>query len=569
MGGREVGGMANLLSAHRDLANPAHRAEVAALWGVADVPATAGKTAVELFDALRSGSIKAVWIACTNPAQSMPDLTRVHEALTNAELVVVQDAFANIETAAYADVLLPASTWGEKDGTVTNSERRISRVRKAVAAPGEARDDWKIARDFALCLGEKLGNCDTARLFAYARAKDVFNEHRESTRGRDLDITGLSYMLLETAGPQQWPYPQGALSGKARLYQDGRFATSSGRARFTDTAHKATAEKSDARYPLHFNTGRLRDQWHGMSRSGRVTRLHNHAEEPLLSMNAQDMVLRRLADGDVARIGSKRGSIMARVMASDELRPGQTFLPMHWGSRNMNSGGANTLTTPAFDRTSKQPELKHAAIQVEKVELPFQVVALRRFDADHHEDALNFVDTVRPLLARFDYAQVGVAGRDCTVVQLRGYSAVHVADEVLDTLDGLLGMVAEHTMCYVDARRRVEKKALIENGVVQSVCLAGETAAQEWLKNMMLQGASAEAVRPWVLAPVASAPRGTLSRGRIVCACHDVSEQEIRAEVARGTGLSALQAKLKCGTECGSCLPAVKKLLARAEKAAA
>jgi assimilatory nitrate reductase catalytic subunit len=164
---------------------------------------------------------------------------------------------------------------------------------------------------------------------------------------------------------------------------------------------------------------------------------------------------------------------------------------------------------------------------------------------------------------------VGLAGRDTTVVQLRGYSAEPVADEVLDQLNGLLGMSVEHTMRYVDTRRRVEKKACIEDGMVQSVCLAGETAAQEWLKNMMVQGASAEALRPWLLAPVATAPRGTLSRGRIVCACHDVSEQEIRGEVAKGAGLLAVQAKLKCGTECGSCLPAVKLLAAEHEKAAA
>jgi assimilatory nitrate reductase catalytic subunit len=551
------------------LANAAHRAEVASLWGIADVPATPGKTAVELFDALYSGTIKAVWIACTNPAHSMPDVTRVHEALAKAELVVVQDAFAGIETAQYADVLLPATTWGEKEGTVTNSERCISRVRPAQTVPGEARADWKIARDFALCLGEKLGNAAATRLFAYARAEDVFNEHRESTRGRDLDITGLSYAILDLRGPQQWPFPEGATTGKARLYEDGVFPTPSGRARFVNAVHKGVAEKTDARFPLHLNTGRLRDQWHGMSRSGRAARLHNHAEEPLLTMNAQDMVLRRLADGDVIRVKSRRGTITVRVMASDDLRSGQTFMPMHWGSRNMNTSGANGLTMPAFDAFSKQPELKHAVIQVEKLDLPFRVVAMRRFEAACHDNALVFADDLRPLLECFDYANVAVAGRDTTVVQLRGYSAEPVADEVLDQLDSLLGMSVEHTMCYVDARRRVEKKAHIEGGMVQSVCLAGETAAQDWLKNMMVQGASAEAVRPWILAPVASAPRGTLNRGRIVCACHDVSESEIRGEVANGATLPALQAKLKCGTECGSCLPAVKQLLAEPERAAA
>ncbi len=565
MGGREVGGMANLLSAHRDLNNAAHRADVAALWGVADVPAAPGKTAVELFDALHAGTIKAVWIACTNPAQSMPDVTRVHEALRKAELVVVQDAFVSIETADYADVLLPAAAWREKEGTVTNSERRISRVRRAVAAPGEARADWEIARDFALCLGAKLGNADAPRLFAYPNAEAVFNEHRETTRGRDLDITGLSYALLESGGPQQWPYAERAITGKARLYEDGIFATPSGRARFVNTPHKPTAEKTDARFPLHFNTGRLRDQWHGMSRSGRVSRLHSHAEEPLLGMNARDMALRGIIDGDVVRVTSRRGAISVRAAAGDDLRSGQAFMPMHWGSRSMNSSGANALTVPVFDVLSKQPELKHAAIQVEKLDLPFRVVALRRFEADgvdHNHEALTFIDALRPLLPRFDYAHLALVGRDATVVQLRGFSAAPVADEILDQIDALFDMNVEHTLRYVDARRRVEKKARIENGLVKSVCLAGETAAQEWLKNMMVQGASADAVRPWVLAPVAAAPRGTLNRGRIVCTCHDVSEAEIRGETAQGATLPALQAKLKCGTDCGSCLPAVKQLLA-------
>ncbi len=561
MGGREVGGMANLLSAHRDLSNAAHRAEVAALWGVADVPATPGKTAVELFDALHAGTIKAVWIACTNPAHSMPDVTRVHEALRKAELVVVQDAFANIETAAYADVLLPAATWGEKEGTVTNSERRISRVRRAVPPPGEARADWKIARDFALCLGEKLGNADAPRLFAYAHAKDVFNEHRDTTQGRDLDISGLTYSVLESRGPQQWPFPAGASAGKVRLYGDGKFPTPSGRARFVNTLHKGTAEKTDARFPLQFNTGRLRDQWHGMSRSGRVARLHNHAEAPLLAMHARDMSVRQLAEGDLVRVTSRRGEFTVRVVASEEQRAGQTFMPMHWGGRNMNSGGANAITIPAFDASSKQPELKHAAVQVEKLHLPYQVVAMHRFEEGNEGEALRLMAELQPLLAQFDHAQAGLTGREACVVQLRGYNAAPVPDALLTELDTLFGMDAEHTMRYVDASRRVEKKARIDNGRVQGVCLYGETAAQDWLKNLILLGGSAESVRPWLLAPVAVAPRGTLNRGRVVCACHDVSEQEIRAEAATGALLPALQDRLKCGTACGSCLPAVKQLL--------
>ncbi|HEX6827890.1 MAG TPA: molybdopterin-dependent oxidoreductase, partial [Burkholderiales bacterium] len=197
MGGREVGGLANLLSAHRDLANPEHRAEVARLWGVASVPEKPGKTAVELFQALKSGEVKAVWIACTNPAQSMPDQALVHEALSTAEFVVVQEAFRDTETCVFADLLLPAATWGEKEGTVTNSERRISRVRAAVPAAGEARPDWAIAAEFARRLGPRIGKPEAARMFDYDTPEAVWNEHRASTRGRDLDITGLSYALLE------------------------------------------------------------------------------------------------------------------------------------------------------------------------------------------------------------------------------------------------------------------------------------------------------------------------------------------------------------------------------------
>ena len=291
MGGREVGGMANLLSAHRDLARAEHRAEIAHLWGVADVPATSGKTAVEMFDAVERGEIKALWIACTNPAQSLPDQRAVRRALDKCEFVVLQDAYAHTATAPYADVLLPASSWGEKEGTVTNSERRISRVRAAVAPPGEARADWRIARDVALRLEARLRPGKTS-LFDYATPESVWNEHRETTRGRDLDIGGLSYATLEREGPQQWPYRLGDSAGTARLYTDGQFATSSGRARFAAIEARAPAETTDWHYPYTLTTGRLRDQWHGMSRTGRAASLHDHEPEPRVTMHPEDLASR-------------------------------------------------------------------------------------------------------------------------------------------------------------------------------------------------------------------------------------------------------------------------------------
>ncbi len=563
MGGREVGGMANLLPAHRDLANPAHRAEVAAFWGVPEVPEKPGKTAVEMFQALASGEIKAIWIACTNPAQSMPDLNSVRAALDKAELVVVQEAFENTDTTAYADVLLPASSWGEKEGTVTNSERRITRLASAVPPPGEARHDWDIVVDFARRLERLLPSRSARLLFPYASTEEIFNEHRASTRGRDLDITGLSYALLEDRGPQQWPFPEGATHGKARLYADGVFPTASGKARFVATPYRPVAEKTSAQYPLALTTGRLRDQWHGMSRTGEVARLFNHEGEPRLSMHARDMQGRGLVTGDIALVKTRRGELAVRVEASDSVRAGQAFMPMHWGSQFMRGAGVNVLTVSAIDPYSKQPELKHAAVQVSKMELPYRVVAMRRFAAGEGDAARQLAGELRPLLGEFDYASLTPSGREDTVLSLRAYSAAPIAEATLDRIDALLQLDRpEQTMRYVDARKGVEKAARIVDGRVESVCLSGETAAEDWLKNMMLAGAEAEAFRPWVLAPVSKPPQGSLNRGRIVCVCVDVSETEIAAALRTGANFEKLQSQLKCGTECGSCVPELKRLCA-------
>ena len=249
----------------------------------------------------------------------------MHEALAAAEFVVLQEAFADTETAPYADLLLPAATWSEREGTMTNSERCMSHLHAAVAPPGEAQPDFQTVIAFARRLGKKLGR-DGEKLFPYACAEEVFNEHRESTRGRDLDITGVSYAMLDVS-PQQWPLPQDAIDGKARLYVDGIFPTASGRAQFHDAPYRPVAEPIDARYPLHLNTGRLRDQWHGMSRTGKVARLFGHAPEPRLNMNPNDLSRRGLKDGELVKIESRRGSIYSLVEASDTVRSGQVYLP--------------------------------------------------------------------------------------------------------------------------------------------------------------------------------------------------------------------------------------------------
>ncbi len=558
MGGREVGGMANLLSAHRDLGNPEHRAEIARLWGVDSVPEKAGKTAVELFDGLKSGEIKAVWIACTNPAHSMPDLNSVQDALRNAEFVVVQDAFYDTDTVQYADVLLPATTWGEKEGTVTNSERRITHVRPAVVPPGEARNDWEIAVDFARRIGKRLvGDRDAQALFPYQTSEAVFNEHRETTRGRDLDITGISYAMLDTSGPQQWPMPEGATTGHVRLYADGVFQKPGGRAHFANTRYRPTAEKTDARYPLHLNTGRLRDQWHGMSRTGHVPQLFNHVEEPLLSMNVGDMARRNIASGDLVKVSSRRGSLVLRAQASEEMLPTQTYIPMHWSARFMNGHGCNSLTIGASDPVSRQPEFKHAAIKVEKLHLPWQMVAMRRCDEPGR------LARIRELLASFEYASCGLYGRNPGIVVLRAAHPQAPAQSVIERIDVLLDMADDsQTICYQDARRGISKRVMVENGEVIGLRLLGETLASGWLRDVMVQGKLTDEMRRWAMAPVIAPPSGGKSRGRIVCNCLDVSECEIQAELAQGADLPTLQKNLECGTKCGSCVPELKRMMA-------
>ncbi len=554
MGGREVGGMANLLSAHRDLADPAHRAEVAQLWGIDSVPSEPGKSAVPMFEALHDGRIKCLWIACTNPAQSMPNQAFIREALQHAEFVVLQECYRDTETATYADLLLPATTWGEKEGTVTNSERRISRVRAALPAPGEARHDWQIVVDFAQALGKKLGSNGAAKLFPYTSPEDIFNEHRESTRSRDLDITGLSYAKLESEGPQQWPYPESASSGKTRLYADGIFPTANGRARFADAPFVAVAERTSPRFPLSLNTGRLRDQWHGMSRSGRAAQLYSHAPQALLSMHPADIAARGFADQELVHIASARGSITLPIESSSDVAPGNVFLPMHWGSRFLKGDGINALTTGAFDARSQQPELKHAAVEVSAADLPWRMVAMAYVAAPHETLA-----ALSQSFADFDYAACGFAGREQTAVVFRAAANAAPAPAILKALDDLLGLSHE-VLSLSDASLGVERIALIDSGQLIAMRLSGDISGADWMGEWLESRADIGPLAWRALAGGSAPPQGMASRGRIVCSCHNVAENEIAACFTAGGDVADAQKKLKCGSGCGSCVPELKRL---------
>ena len=574
MGGREVGGMANLLSAHRDLANPAHRAEVAALWGVADVPAKRGKTAIELFQAAADGEVKALWIACTNPAQSLPEQRMVRRALERVEFVVVQEAYATAATVPYADLLLPATTWGEKEGTVTNSERRISRVRAAVPAPGAARDDWAIATDFARRLEALLPARLNGKLtlFPYPAPEAVWNEHRESTRGRDLDITGLSWASLERDGPQPWPYPQGAGGGKTRLYANGIFPTADGRARFFAKTFKPVAEPCDARYPVALTTGRLRDQWHGMSRTGSVPRLFSHAPEPCIDLHPSDLARRGLRDGELLRVASRRGDLVVPARATDTVRPGQAFIAMHWGAEYLAGRhaegearlGVNGLTLPAIDPESFQPELKHCAVRVEATNLSWHLAAFG-WMPEHNAQALRA--TLMRDLADLPFVLCVPFGRERTGLLLRAAARGAPSAELLARIDTHFGLQGDAALRYADPGRSVRRAVRLSGEALDAALLSGpadSVVAQGWLRELLQSEASAKPYGRWLLLPSPTPPGNLPATSHQVCNCFDVRQHQIDALLPTLEGdddvrLAALQARLKCGTNCGSCLPELRR----------
>jgi assimilatory nitrate reductase catalytic subunit len=597
MGGREVGGMANLMSAHRDLANAQHRAEVAALWGVADVPAKPGLTAVEMFEAAADGQIKALWIACTNPAQSMPDQKTVRRALQRAEFVVVQEAFATAVTCEYADLLLPATTWGEKEGTVTNSERRISRVRAAVSAPGQARADWTIAADLGRRLAIALGRPQDARLLNFATPESVWNEHRESTRGRDLDITGLSYAQLESTGPAQWPLPKGALCGQERLYADGQFPTPDGRARFAAVTWQPVAEERVSQFPFSLTTGRLRDQWHGMTRSGTAGRLMAHSPEPCVQVNPQDAQRLGWSDGELVQVRSKRGTLVLPVQASTQVAPMQAFIAMHWGPEVLSGRdaqgevglGVNVLTTSSYCATSKQPELKHAAVQINRAALSgdtaWQLSAMAWLPA---EQVWTVRQQLQKLLPQFDLAYL-VPFTDVTAALteqaprtgLLFQAACHtpVAAPILQAVADAMGLNHANVLHYQDAVRmqrrsvRLSASHLSEphNQVqrsLQAFLVAGDSRSARWLKTLLQEATPLNwPARQWLMASDAP-PEGAAPVSRQVCSCLNVRENAITASLQTQTGsedqrLAGLQGQLHCGTQCGSCVPELRQIIRR------
>lgn len=387
MGGREVGGLANLLPAHRNLADPKHREEVEKFWGGTKIADKPGLTATEMFEALADGRMKAIWIICTNPLVSLPDVNMVEKALAKAKFVIVQEMSDRSDTLKYADLILPAATWAEKEGTMTNSERRITHIQKIVDAPGEAIPDTEIICRFA----QKMG----FHGFDFKNFSEVYDEHCRLTEGTNIDISGLNYEILKSTGSVQWPYPKGTTGrGTNRLFTDHQFYTPNKRAQIHACPDANESENLTPDLPLILTTGRIRDQWHTMTKTGKVNKLNQHIPQSFMEIHPKDAEAREIKENDLVEIFNSRGKVRVKAKVTKDIKSGVVFLPMHWGKiLNSDLNRANNLTNNLVDPRSKEPDFKFAAVQVVLYKKPKQKIVIIGAGAG----AFGFVKSYREL----------------------------------------------------------------------------------------------------------------------------------------------------------------------------
>lgn len=526
MGGREVGGLATTLAAHMDFA-PANVARVGRFWAAPRMATKPGLKAVDLFRQIGEGRVKALWVMATNPAVSMPDATRVREALAGCPFVVASDVVADTDTTAFAHVRLPAAAWGEKDGTVTNSERVVSRQRPFLAPPGEAKPDWWIVTQVAQRMGWKTA-------FPYECAADIWREHSRlsiyENDGRRLfglpGQAGMGNAAYDAMEPFQWG---------GRPFADGRFPTPDGRARLVPVKQREL-EPALERWPMTLNTGRYRDHWHTMTRTGLAPKLARHRDEPRVEVHPDDAAELGLAAGGLARLITPRGDSMFRVELSEGQRRGEAFVPIHWTGRNATGGRTGALPRPLVDPHSGQPGFKSTPVRIEPVATEWRGFLLLDRDLEAVPRCLWAVRVAAPGGALWELAGNG---------DPRALERLLPRGETLEAEDRAKGS------------RRVAVLSAGKFAGVMMTTRTGELPTRDYLMSMLGEAASP----PAVLA--GRAPGQMADRGAIVCACFDVGIKTIVSAIAdQGLAdVAAIGHALKAGTNCGSCRPALAKLL--------
>ena len=558
MGGREVGGLANMLAAHMDLDNALHRDTVQTFWDSPQMADKPGLKAVDLFNAIEAGRIKAVWIMATNPMVSMPDANVVQRALSKCELVVASDIIEGTDTNAFAHVLLPALGWGEKDGTVTNSERRISRQRAFLTAPGEARPDWKIICDVAIRMGY--------RGFDFAGVHAIFDEHARlssyrngppqivgnSMRVFNLDgLIGMSKQQFDQLQPIQWPVTRdkhnGDVVGTARLFGNQRYSHADGKARFVATPPRGPAHLPDEEFPLTLNTGRVRDQWHTMTRTGKSARLADHVPESFVDMHPQDALRYGVREGGLARISSRWGAMVARVQHSGGIARGSVFVPIHWSDQTASDARVGALVNPVVDPVSGEPEFKHTPVHIEE------------FGVSWHGFILS-----RKALALDEITHwTRIQGRDFARYELAGRKTIDDHCAWARTLLGVHDIDADW-LEYEDRTAGVYRAGHVDNDRIDMCIFLSkrpDLPSRAWLASLFDKAQLEEADRVGLL--IGQPIEKGADTGPTVCSCFGVGRNTI-CNAVREQGLKTVAevtACLKAGGNCGSCVPEIKKLL--------
>lgn len=540
MGGREVGGLSNMLACHLGLESQDHRGAVQQHWNAPRMATEAGLKAVDLFRACADGRIKALWIMSTNPAASMPETEAVKAAISATPFVAVSDMFSDTDTGKLANVLLPAAGWGEKSGTVTNSDRTISRQRAFLPVLGQARPDWRIISDVAAAMG--WGDA-----FAYQRPADIFREHAAlsglaASLGGDFDISGLadiSNAEYETFSPTRWPIASKKAGG--RFFADGGFFTQNRRAKTIPLTPRPLATALSPKYPLRLNTGRVRDHWHTMTRTARSPRLNHHIAEPFVEIHPFDADRLGLNAADLAEVSNDHGVAVLRVLVTDRVRKGEVFVPMHWTERFASAGKAGALVTASVDPISGQPELKGATCAVKPYAPKWYGFALGRGGAPAS------LPTDYWALASFQAGwRAELASKD------KSADLKDLAAQIFGEWDDLVSVR--------DEARGVERLATIKDGLISgAIFKSPQPVAVNRVQAMkdFEEGLSPKAL----LAGVSS--KGFIDPGPTVCSCFAVGAHTISRAIETH-GLSTLEevgSALLAGTGCGSCKSEVLALI--------
>lgn len=542
MGGREVGGLTNQLAAHMGFDKPEDIQRVETFWHAPNMARKEGLKAVDMFRAIEEGKIKAVWIMATNPAVTMPEAGRVRKALEKCDLVMVSDCIGNTDTAKLADLVLPATTWSEKHGTVTNSERCISLQKGFLNAPGEARHDWEIICQFA----QKLGYGEH---FDYAHQVDVFREHAalsglDNHHSRGFNISALAHIDkkdYENFTPLRWPVTDHSPEGTDRLFTDGRFFTPDGRARLIPIEARLPVNTPAADQVI-LNTGRIRDQWHTMSRTGTAAKLLGHVDEPYIDIHPEDIERFGLTEGDLAVLANQGQRYFGRVKKSRDQREGEVFVPMHWNGKYAASSCADALVNAVVDPICGQPEFKHSPVRISAFKQAWN-------------GFLVCADDITPACEY--WAKITLDG---------GYKFRLADGECPDNWAGWVKDQFPHIDDWVDvcdSDQQFFRAAGFAQGKLQVVFSAAtdKTSAREmrWLEQQLGQEIDAN-TRFAILAGIPGG--GVEDEGAMVCSCYQVGENTIAKAIKGGCdSVEALGEKLKCGTNCGSCIPELKALL--------